>query len=65
VSPFESEQPEEASADAAPEGASAEGRPEEEAGDTGATEEQDALRDEDQITDPDPEQQDPESGSAA
>jgi hypothetical protein len=53
----EENQPEEASADAAPEGASEEARPDD------APDE--ALDNEDSITDPDPEQADPESGAAA
>jgi hypothetical protein len=51
---IEENQPEEASADAAPEGASAEGRPDDE-----------ALENEDAVNDPDAEQADPESGAAA
>ena len=54
---IEENQPEEASADAAPEGAADEARPDDA---------QDETRDsEDALTDPDPEQQDPESGPAA
>jgi hypothetical protein len=50
--------PGEAGVDEAPEGTSDEGRPD--------TDEQErALHDEDSITDPDPEQPDPESGGAS
>ncbi len=54
---IEENKPEEASADAAPEGASDEARPDD------APDE--ALESDDAITDPDPEQGDPESGPAA
>ena len=54
---IEENQPEEATADAAPEGASDEARPDD------APDE--ALENADAITDPDAEQADPESGPAA
>ena len=53
----EENQPEEASADAAPEGASEEARPDDA--------QDEALENADAISDPDPEQADPESGAAA